>query len=177
MSSYIVLLRGINVGGQKKIPMADLRKILTDAEFEDVKTYIQSGNVILKSRLKDSQSVSQHVSVAIKNHFGFEVEVLTKTREELQQIFDNCPFHQQQKEKSYFMMLFAEPNPELVSEISQISFPDEGFVIKPDCIYMFSNAGYGKSKLNNNFFERKLKESATARNYNTMVKLLSLSAD
>lgn len=177
MKQYIVLLRGINVGGQKKVPMADLRQILTEANFEEVRTYIQSGNVILKTNLNDSKSVSAKVAHVIKNHFRFEVEVLSKTREELEEIFNNCPFPQEQKEKSYFMMLFEAPNKELVLDVSKISFPNEAFIIKSECIYMYSGIGYGKSKLNNNFFERKLKISATARNYNTMQKLLSLSAD
>ncbi|TBN05405.1 DUF1697 domain-containing protein [Hyunsoonleella flava] len=177
MTKYIALLRGINVSGQKKIPMAELRELLSKSELEQVQTYIQSGNVIFQSSEKDKGILEIKIHNAIKKHFGFEVSILVLMPEELQQIFDNCPFPQEKKEKSYFMMLFSKAEKAKVDEISKLSYPNEEFQITDCCVYFYCSVGYGKAKFSNNFFERKLKIIATARNYNTMVKLLSLSAE
>lgn len=171
----IALLKGINVGGHKKIPMAELRELLTKSGFKNVKTYIQSGNVILES--EDAvPMVENQIKKSILNHFGFEVSVLVKTRQELQYIFDNCPFSEDKKKTSHFMMLHRIPDKELVKMASEKIYEGEEYEIINDCIYFFCAKGYGQAKFNANFFERKLKTFATSRNCNTMVKLLSLSS-
>lgn len=177
MTKYIALLRGINVSGQKKIPMAELREILDKIGLENVQTYIQSGNLIFNSSETDNKSMELVIHEAIKSHFGFEVPVLVLKSQELKQIFDDCPFSSEKKENSYFMMLYTSANKNLVHEISKLSYPNEEFYITDSCVYFYCSLGYGKAKMNNNFFERKLKVTATARNYKTMVKLLSLSAE
>ncbi len=176
MIRYILLLKGINVGGHKKIPMAELRELLTDFGFKNVQTYIQSGNVILESAQTDISKLEQNIQKSIMTHFGFDVSVIVKTLEQLQRIFDNCPFNQEKKEKAYFTMLHNIPPKELVDEASKKTYPNEEFVILNDCIYLYCELGFGNAKYNNNFFERKLKTIGTARNYKTMMKLLSLSS-
>lgn len=177
MYTYIALLRGINVSGQKKIPMAELRELLSKAGLENVKTYIQSGNVIFQSSEKNKKKLEIKIHNVIKSHFGFEVPILVKTPIELQQIFDGSPFPQEKKENSYFMMLYTPSDKVLVEEVSKLSYPNEAFLITDNCVYFYCSTGYGKAKFSNNFFERKLKVTATARNYKSMVKLLSLSAE
>lgn len=176
MKTYIALLRGINVGGQKKILMAELREILSKSGLMNIQTYIQSGNIIFESRESDTQKLELSIHKRIKTHFGFDVPVLVLSSTELQKIFDDCPFSEVKKSESYFMLLYAIPDKNLVEEISKLSYEKEDFVITNSCIYFHSSIGYGNTKFNNNFFERKLKITATARNYKTMVKLLSLSA-
>ncbi len=177
MKTFIALLRGINVSGQKKIPMVDLRNLLGDEGFVNVKTYIQSGNVVFRLDVKDEKSIAETISKAILKKFGFDVSVLVKTPENFQAIFEASPFSDEALKKSYFMLLFDKPKPELAKQIKQLSTSEEQFTITENCIYFFSLNGYGKTKFNNNFFERKLNIIATARNYNTMLKLLSLSAE
>ena len=177
MNTFITFLRGINVSGQKKVPMAELRNLFTKEGFQNVETYIQSGNVVFQSDSSDEQKLEDKIKSAIQSHFGFDVSVLVKSPEELQQIFDDCPFSQNQKEQSYFILLYNIPDKGLIKELSNLEFPDETFVITKNCIYLYVSNGYGRAKCNNNFFERKLKVTATARNYKTIVKLLSLSAD
>ncbi|WP_296311180.1 DUF1697 domain-containing protein [Winogradskyella sp. UBA3174] len=172
---YIALLRGINVGGHKKVPMAILRELLTNAGLDDVKTYIQSGNVVFQSIELNTSVLEDLISSTIKNYFQFEVPVLVRTRTDLKTIFDNCPFPEEKKLNSYFTMLSEIPNREFVDEFSEKTNPNEVFQIIKDCIYFFSAKGYGNAKFNLNFFEKKLKVNATSRNYKTMVKLLSLS--
>ena len=177
MYTYIVLLKGINVGGHKKVPMADLRELLSKLRFNDVKTYIQSGNVILKSTEKNVQKVESTIRDALLNHFGFEVNVLAKTPKDLQRIFNGSPFSDEQKMKSYFMMLHKTPPTDLVKIASEKQYEGEDYFINNDCIYYFCAKGFGKSKFNANLFERKLETFITARNYNTMVKLIALSSE
>lgn len=177
MIKYIALLRGINVGGQKKIPMAELRALLTNVGLENVHTYIQSGNVIFQSSETDTSKLALKIQDTITSHFEFEVPVLVLKPEALQQIVDECPFPKQQKENSHFIMLYAAPENNLVDEVARLSYPNEVFLITNYCVYFHSFNGYGKTKFSNNFFERKLKVTATARNYKTMIKLLSLSAE
>jgi len=172
---YIGLLRGINVGGHKKIAMAELKMVLSNSGLENVQTYIQSGNIIFQSSSEDVNELEAIIHKSILDHFGFQVPVLVRTRQHLQTIFDNCPFSDEKKENSHFTMLSNIPNKELVKEASEKVYPKEEFVIVNDCIYFYCTNGYGKAKFNLNFFERKLNVDATSRNYKTMVKLLSLS--
>ena len=177
MNTYIVLLKGINVGGHKKVPMAELRELLSKSGFKNVQTYIQSGNIILQSLEKNTQKIEVTIKKAILDSFGFEVSVLVLTRFNLKRIFDDSPFSEEKKKASYFMMLHDTPNDELVKEASEKVYEGEEYKIIKDCIYYYCEKGFGQAKFNVNFFERKLKTFATARNYNTMVKLLSLSAE
>ena len=78
MNTYIALLKGINVGGHKKVPMADLRELLSKSGFENVQTYIQSGNVILQSNNSDISKIESDIEKSIEDYFGFEVSVLVK---------------------------------------------------------------------------------------------------
>ena len=176
MNTYIALLRGINVGGHKKVPMAELRKVLTTSGLENVQTYIQSGNVIFQSSSKNKKALEQTIQKAMLDYFSFEIPVLVRNRAEIKTIFDNCPFTEEKKVNSYFTMLSEIPDQDLVDEASKKTYPNEEFVVLKDCIYFFSAEGYGNAKFNLSFFERKLKVNATSRNYKTMVKLLALSA-
>lgn len=177
MNTYIALLKGINVGGHKKVPMADLRELLSKSGFENVQTYIQSGNVILQSNNSDISKIESDIEKSIEDYFGFEVSVLVKTRQDLQRIFDDSSFTEDKKKASYFMMFHDCPSDDLVKEASEKVYEGEEYKIINNCIYYYYEKGLGKAKFNVNFVERKFKTFATARNYNTMVKLLSLSSE
>lgn len=87
MNTYIALLRGINVGGYKKVPMAELRELLSKSGFENVRTYIQSGNIILQSSEDNPLKIERVIQQSMQSHFGFDVPVIVKTRSQLQVIF------------------------------------------------------------------------------------------
>ena len=177
MYTYVALLRGINVSGQKKIAMVKLRELLLDIGLSNVQTYIQSGNVIFKSSEENNKKLELAIQQAVKEYFGFEVPILVIKTKYLQQIFDDCPFPEEQKVNSYFTLLYNVPDKQLVDIVCEMSYPNEAFVVTNACIYFHSSMGYGKVKCNNNFFEKKLKITSSTRNYKTMAKLLSLSAD
>lgn len=180
MKTYIAFLRGINVSGQKKIIMADLRGMLRKLKFDEVETYIQSGNIVLKSNDDDCQKIAQKIKMGIADTFGFEVPVLVKTYKELKSIFDKNPFTEPsdiENKRVYFALLKKPPQPESIKEFRKEKFQGEQFVVANDCVYLNYQIGAGKAKLSNNLIERKLKVSATSRNYRTMTKLLEMSAD
>lgn len=176
METYIALLRGINVGGKNKILMAELKEALDRIGLLNIKTYIQSGNIIFNSEDKKCSELEHNIKKEILLRFNLDVPVLVVTTKCLQQIFNDCPFTKDKKQKSYFSLLYSAPNESLVSEISKLDFKNEEIIITPNCVYFYSPIGYGKTKYNNNFLERKLKVTATARNYKTMVKLLELAS-
>ena len=173
MITHIAFLRGINVGGHKKIPMAQLRATLTETGLDHVQTYIQSGNVVFQSSEENKAILELKIQNAIAASFGFEVPVVVLTHDTLKQVFDNCPFSEEHKKISYFMLLFDKPEKHLVEAVSKTTYPNEVFKITDTCIYFYSSVGYGRAKCNNAFFEKKLKITATARNYKTMVKLVN----
>ncbi|WP_299117684.1 DUF1697 domain-containing protein [uncultured Winogradskyella sp.] len=176
MNVFVILLRGINVGGHRKVPMTQLRELLSNSGYVNVQTYIQSGNVVLQSP-SDSKILKQDLEESILNHFGFEVTILVKTNTELKAIYKACPFQNEEKEKSYFMFLDTSPNTEGLAEVSKLEYIGEKVSITENCIYFFSANGYGRTKFNSNFYERKLKVNATARNYKTMLKLLAMAKE
>ena len=175
MNTFIALLRGINVGGHKKVPMVELRALLTASGLENVTTYIQSGNVIFQTSISDSKALEKSIKMSIFDHFGFDVPILVKTKDQLEKIFNDCPFPEDKKVNSYFTMLSENPDKELVDEASKKVYSNEEFIILKDCIYFYCANGYGNAKFNLSYFEKKLNVNATSRNYKTMVKLLSLS--
>ncbi len=176
MKIYIALLRGINVGGHKKVQMAELRELLSKSGLENVKTYIQTGNIIFQSANNDLKTLETKIKTAILNHFGFEVSVLVRTSEQLNKIFDDCPFSEEKKTNSYFAILSEVPQEDLVKEASEKTYDNEQYKIINDCLYFYCANGYGNAKFSLNFFERKLKVDATARNYKTMIKIIELSS-
>ncbi len=175
MKVYIALLRGINVGGHKKVPMAELREVLTTSGLENVKTYIQSGNIIFQSSQEDKGKLEVLIHKAIMTRFGFDVPILVRSKEEVKAILDDCPFSEEKKVVSYFIMLSETPEKNLIDETAKQIFPNEEFVITNNCIYIFYALGAGKAKLGINWFEKKLKVKATARNYRTMAKLIEMT--
>lgn len=173
MKTHIALLRGINVSGQKKILMSDLRQMLESVGLREVQTYIQSGNVVFQSALNPSEC-EQIIFQEIKDTYGWEVPVLVRTFEALSNILNNCPFEEGKREKSYYIILHSQPEKMDMLETQELSIPDEEFLITDECIYIHYAVGAGKAKFGTNWFEKKLNVKATARNYNTMVKLIAL---
>ncbi len=178
MQTYIALLRGINVGGHRKIKMADLIAMFNKIGFKDVDTYIQSGNVVFRSPETKASLIEDKIKKGIAKTFGFDVPVLVKTYDELKFIFDENPFTELsdvENKRIYFALLKEPPQAELKVAFQNEKFIGELFEVNDYCVYLNYSIGAGKAKLSNNLIERKLKVSATSRNYRTMVKLLEMS--
>ena len=175
MKTHIVFLRGINVSGQKKIKMVDLRASLEKASFKNVLTYIQSGNVLVDSE-EAIASISEIIKAIILKDFGFDVPVLVTKKENMERILKNNPFKKAEEKNQYFVLLHDRPDISLVNDFNKLEFRNEDFLISENCVYLNCKQGAGKAKLSNNLVERKLKVLATTRNLRTMRKMLELSS-
>ncbi|KGL64227.1 DUF1697 domain-containing protein [Polaribacter sp. Hel1_85] len=171
MKTYIILLRGINVSGKNKIPMAELRNLLNDLGFQNVQTYIQSGNIILESE-KSKSVICQEIKEAIKGKFGFEVPVLARTIPEWKKAIANYPFPIDNTKIVAFVFLNRKI---YETKINVKGIHNDEYLIDNDMVYIYCPTGFAKTKLSNNLFERKLNVTATTRNYNTTLKLLELA--
>ena len=178
MHTYIVFLRGINVSGQKKIRMADLRLALSNAGFQSVQTYIQSGNLLVQSKASERE-VSKQIHQQILDSFGFDVPVLSFEFPKLQDILKRNPYTATEEDNKgiYFVLLFDAPDNALSDALQNEVFSNEEFTITPSCIYLNCHEGYGRAKCNNNFFERRLKIQATARNWKTMKRMEQMAIE
>lgn len=171
MNQFIVLLRGINVSGNNKLPMADLKRLLSDLGFQNVQTYIQSGNIILNSDKKKDQ-IPQVISNSIKEKYSYYVPVIVKTRQELEKAVDNYPYPKDNEKIVAFVFLEKQTS---INTIEIRNQGDDQFKIDKDVVYLYCPSGFGRSKLSNNIFENKLKLKATTRNLRTTEKLIELS--
>ncbi|PWL40278.1 DUF1697 domain-containing protein [Flagellimonas aquimarina] len=178
MKTYIALLRGINVSGQKKIKMVDLKQTLENSGLQNVKTYIQSGNIVFDSETTETDILQDTIYDAILNDFTFEVPVLVKTSDQMEQILAANPFADEvETNRLYFVLLKKPPSQSLVDEFSQLNFVNEDFKVTNACVYLCCKKGYGNAKLNNNLVERKIKVQATTRNLKTMQKLVEMTKE
>ncbi|MBD3225868.1 MAG: DUF1697 domain-containing protein [Caldithrix sp.] len=178
MNVFISLLRGINVSGQKKIKMGDLRALYESLSFTNVKTYIQSGNVIFASQEKDRARLSRRIEEKIQETYEYNVQVLIKNRNELQQLIHQNPFLQRYNMDTkhlHVTFLYTSPDSELREQIQGIHYEPDELALVGDTIYIYCPNGYGRTKLSNNFFEKKLKTCATTRNWKTITKLTELA--
>jgi len=174
MKKFIALLRGINVSGQKKIKMSDLKSLFEEIGFQNVETYIQSGNVIFSSKENSGEKLKSKISSGIKRKFGFDVQIVILAPKEIEYTFKNNPFIKKKKEieRLYVTFLSNTPSKENIQKLNSIDYSPEEYIIDEKLIYLFLPNGAGNAKLSNNLFENKLKLNATTRNWKT-VKTLS----
>jgi len=174
---YIALLRGINVSGQKKIKMADLRTLMESLGLNHVKTYIQSGNVIFDTPRQEDWA--GRMEAAIANEFGFAVPVITRKVNELAEIIKNSPFTPPPGDESKYLiaLLSSKANPNNMDLFTPYLKEEESLWILEHEIYLHCPEGSGKSKLTNTLIEKKMGCSATMRNWKTIVKLNQLSQE
>lgn len=172
---FIAILRGINVGTGRKVPMADLNKLCELLGLQQVQSYIQSGNLVFE--LAQPEPISEleiRLQKAFSEAFGFEIPVLIRTSEEWSNSIAQNPFMNEENmdiDRLHLTCLKEMPSPELLEKIKTFQYlPDRYEIIGRD-VFIFCAAGYGTSKLVNTFFESKLKTSATTRNWKTVMQL------
>ena len=169
MGTYIALLRGINVGG-KKLPMAELREMCASLKLKNVQTYIQSGNVVLDYDGTALQ-LEEFLQKGIAKWFKIDVKVVVRTASDLKHVIKSNPFG----EAAYLTFLKALPEIADYEPITKAKTDKEEFKVIGREVYFFLPEGYGRTKLNNNFLESKLKVSATTRNLRTVKTLLEMA--
>jgi len=179
MTKYVSILRGINVGGNRKILMADLKNLFEKLELSNMQTYIQSGNVIFESDSKSSNAVLElKIQQAIAESFGFDVPVIVRTAKELTESIANNPFWKEKEpdiDRLHLTFLKELPSKEKLDKLKTLTFNPDRFDIIGKDVFIFCSAGYSDSKLTNQFFESKLGTTTITRNWKTVIKLLELS--
>ena len=177
MPTFAALLRGINVGGKTRVPMAELKSALASLGLEDVVTYIQSGNVVFKSSSRSAGAVAADIERQISKVFEQNVAVLLRTPAQLRKIAADNPFLSKGADLSKLHVVFLDAA-SAKSKIGKLdpnrSRPDE-FSVSGREIYLRLPNGFGRSKLTIDWFERGLGVRATARNWKTLSKLIELS--
>ena len=180
MTTYISILRGINVSGQKLIKMDALRKSYESMGFHNVTTYLQSGNVIFEGNDFEINNLEQKISRQIEQDFGFEVPVIVLTIEKLKQVIENNPFlKDQNKDQSFLHVTFlsSKPDPFNYKTIEDKKQEGEEIIFSDMAVYLYCPNGYGRTKLNNNFLEAKIKVGATTRNWKTTNELFKIARE
>ncbi len=171
MESYVVLLRGINVGGHRKIKMKDLKQVLEEYGFLNVQTYIQSGNVVLQSNFLLKSELIDQIQNCIERTFEFEVPVFIYTQKDWTFIIENNPFIKDDTNKCYTIFCNDQIDPAIILEKGKIQAGEDRFEIRKNVVYLYLQNGYSKTKLTHTFFEKHLNQEATARNWKTVLKL------
>ncbi len=188
---YVAFFRGINVGKKNLIKMVELKEIFLKLGYENIKTYLRSGNVIFESENEDKRSIAIDIGHNLKEDFNISAPVLVKNIEEIAKIIKNNPFKNnnyqtESQNELYFTLLFNEPDENFVQKLNndlkvyKNNYNEnkellDDFIIDDSVIYLLCRTKYHKTKFNNNYFESKLKEVATTRNLKTMNKLIEIS--
>lgn len=178
METYIALLRGINVSGQKQIRMADLKVRLEKLGFRNVRTYIQSGNVLFDHPTATPRELAKRIEDKIAVDYGFEVPTQVLVPADFEYALHHNPFRNERAEDPKFLhVTFLEqvPDPGYIKNLEGVDYAPEEYALDGRFIFFFAPQGYGKAKMNNNFFENKLKVKATTRNWKTVNTLWEMA--
>jgi uncharacterized protein (DUF1697 family) len=175
MKTYIALLRGINVGG-KVLKMADLKAAVAPLGFGDIQTYLQSGNMVFRSVASKNASLAGRISDAIRDHAEIAVTVMVRDADQWSRIIAANPFAEASTlpKTVHAFILDQTPEPSRIQTLDEMKTGREAFQIIENTLYLHTPDGFGKSKLADRV-ERVLKVPMTARNWNTVLALGTLS--
>ncbi|AYL38565.1 DUF1697 domain-containing protein [Streptomyces fungicidicus] len=176
---YAALLRGINVGGSRKVPMAELRTLLEGLGHDGVRTHLQSGQAVFASGHGDEESLAAELAAAVERHFGFAVDVIVRDHAYLKGIVEACPFPAAELEpKQLHVTYFSAPvTPERFTEVDRAAYLPEDFRLGDRALYLYAPDGLGRSKLAEHLSKPRVNKGvvATSRNWNTVRKLAELT--
>lgn len=176
---HIALLRGINVGGKNRLPMKDLSAMFVEAGCDGVRTYIQSGNVLFRPDGTSVDDIASVISASIRDRFGYEIPVVTRSAAELEAIAQANPFVAAgaETDKLHAVFLANAPDAEHVKALDPDRSPPDEFMVRGREIYLHCPNGMARSKLTNAWFDSQLSTVSTMRNWKTVRKLIELAAD
>ena len=179
MGRYVALLRGINVSGHKPIKMERLRAVFEGLGFDEVATYVQSGNVVFATRKVKSAALATKIAGQLEKDFGYAIPVAVLSADELETIVERNPFPSENgidASKLHVTFLNAVPEAAALSKLGAIPAGRDRFVCRDQALYLDCPDGYGRSKLVNNVVERVLRCGATTRNWRTVTTLNEMCA-
>lgn len=176
MTRYAALLRGINVGGKKRVPMAELREVLTELGHSGVSTYLNSGNAVFTAT-GEPAALTLSVEEALASHFGFPVDTLVVDGPYLRRVVESCPFPAADLEGKQLHVTFLSDTPgDRFAGVDAGEYAPEDYRLGENCFYLYAPDGLAKSKLAVELSRPKLVKGlrATSRNWNTVQALLKL---
>ncbi|HEY7036367.1 MAG TPA: DUF1697 domain-containing protein [Thermomicrobiales bacterium] len=175
-TTYVALLRGVNVGGKNKLPMKDLKELFVAAGAENVRTYIQSGNVVFEVDRDASARHADLITKQIQERLGIRTTLVLRTVEQIEEVLAENPFLKSGAavDELYVAFLAERPSQERVAALDPDRSPPDEFVVHGQDIYMRFPNGAGRTKLTTDYFDSKLRTTSTARNWRTVTKLLEM---
>jgi uncharacterized protein (DUF1697 family) len=176
MARHIAFLRGINLAGKRRVSMAKLRTTLEEAGYQDVSTFLQSGNVVLKSTAKPAK-LERDLAKTLREAFGFDISIVVRTRKELADVVARDPFGDEANDPRRYQVSFLSAKPKLarVKELEGAAVAPERVAVRGREVYAWHPGGVGRSELAKLITERRLGVEVTARNWRTVTKLLELA--
>ena len=183
MHVYVSFLRGVNVGGHNKIKMDALRALYASLKLDDARTYVQSGNVIFRTSVraneKNSAALAKKIQNAIEGKFGFRPEVILRTSDEMRSAIAASPFAGRDLEPGKILVTFlaADPAPETRATLASFKDYPEELHLKGRELYIYFPNGAGRSKLPWSKVEKITKVTGTARNWNSITKMLAIAEE
>jgi uncharacterized protein (DUF1697 family) len=179
MPACIAMLRGINVGGQKPVPMEQLRKLCAALGFRSIQTYVQSGNIVFLDAEKSPSNLAKRISDAILDEFGFHVPVLVKTAKVMGEVIKCNPFLKEtgiDPSKLHVTFLSDAASKGALKNLEGFPTSPDRFHLGRQEIYLYCPGGYGRTKLSNNAFEKALSMETTTRNWKTVGALFEMAS-
>jgi uncharacterized protein (DUF1697 family) len=178
MTTYAALLRGINVGGRRKVPMAQLREVVAGLGWTGVRTHLQSGNAVFTVPTGEAGRVRERLEGAVAERFGFQVPCLLRTADELRAVAEACPFPAGELDPSKLLVLFLEetPAPDHFAGVDRAAYAPDEFRHLDRAVYCWFPNGMGRSRLPGALESVRPRLTVTGRNWRTVTKLLELTA-
>ncbi|MEL6804868.1 MAG: DUF1697 domain-containing protein [Bacteroidota bacterium] len=174
MKQYVALLRGINVGGHRKIKMADLRHLCEKIGFETVQSYIQSGNLVFQSNEDQAPVLAKVLQQAILDHHGFEVLTFVISREDFLAAIEANPFGEREDpdpKKLHLCFLHEAVDTAKEAELQAVESGRDEVRLHPKVLYLYCPDGFGRTKYTDSLIKRILQTKGTTRNWRTVGKL------
>ena len=177
MTTWVALLRGINVAGKNLLPMTDLARLFEEAGCAGVRTYIQSGNVLFTANRARAEKLPGLIAGGIADRFGYRIPVLLRTAADLGETIGNNPFLQAGAPENWLHVLFLARQPDAgrVATLDPLRSPSDTFAVRGREIYLQCPNGAGGTKLTNAYFDSRLATISTGRNWRTVLKLFELA--
>ncbi len=176
MPRYVALVRGVNVGGHNKLPMAKFRDLLSESGFTDVTTYLQSGNAVFTAARRSPATLAKTVETALKEELKLNVQVLVVTGDRLQRIVKDNPMVKDDDDPTHLYVAFlsGKPNVKALQAIDADRYAPDRFIVVGDVAYLHYPKGMGRSRLDPGVVFGRCGVWATARNWRTVGQLLDL---
>jgi uncharacterized protein (DUF1697 family) len=179
MTRYVALLRGINLGSSRRVSMQDLRALLTDLGYDDVRTLLQSGNAVFGAARRQPAKLCAEIGERMARELGMKIECVIRTADELAAVVEANPYPQRASDGAKLMVTFlpAPLDPARFADVDPADYAPDEFHLAGREIYAWLPNGASGSRIPVTFWDRRTGQVATTRNWNTVTKLLAMARD